>query len=162
MKIYNQSPFLPVGYSSSDYYCLQAGGNSNLNLKLSNFSGDQNKPVYIYVDEKIRGTFNVELQNDIVRPIILCYTENTEIAFNNHGHDFRGVIYTPFADLNSFDFDQGTFIGTIFTHDLKLQSKHGKFVFEQFGLSPSDICGTSGLPVELKLVTDPGLSWNKD
>ena len=167
VKVYNnQNPTLPGSYPASDYYHVRTDSSGNLNLKLSNFPGDQNKPVYIYIDEKIRGSFNVNLESNIKRPIIFCYTEKSEIHFNNPGYDFRGVVYAPYSNFNPFVFEKGTFTGTIIAHDLTLNSNNGKFVFEQFGIpvagtgGSGSSSGSSGTSVDLKLVPDPGLGWD--
>ncbi len=181
VKVYgNQNPTLPGNNPTSEYYHIRSDGSGNLNLSLSNFPGDQNKPVYIYIDGKI-GSFNVNLQNDITRPIIFCYTEKSEIHFMNNNHDFRGVLYAPYSNLTPLNFEQNTFTGTIIAHDLTLNSNHGKFVFEQFGIplngsgsssgggssgggssgGGSGGGGSGGVKVDLKLVPDPGLGWEE-
>lgn len=144
-------------------------GNGNFSLTLGNLAGDQNEPVYVY----LKGVFslvNINLQEDIKRPIIFCLPEKnpwwpTEIHFNGNGHDFRGVLYTPYANNTPLNFENGTFRGTILTHDLMLQSNHGSFVFEEFGF-PTGGSGSSGgtgsgssSSQKLRLVDGSKLSW---
>ena len=144
-------------------------GNGNFSLTLGNLAGDQNEPVYVY----LKGVFslvNINLQEDIKRPIIFCLPEKnlerpTEIHFNGNGHDFRGVLYTPYANNTPLNFENGTFRGTILTHDLTLQSNHGSFVFEEFGF-PTGGSGSSGgtgsgssSSQKLRLVDGSKLSW---
>lgn len=144
-------------------------GNGNFSLTLGNLAGDQNEPVYVY----LKGVFslvNINLQEDIKRPIIFCLPEKnpwwpTEIHFNGNGHDFRGVLYTPYANNTPLNFENGTFRGTILTHDLMLQSNHGSFVFEEFGF-PTSGSGSSGgtgsgssSSQKLRLVDGSKLSW---
>ena len=144
-------------------------GNGNFSLTLGNLAGDQNEPVYVY----LKGVFslvNINLQDDIKRPIIFCLPEKnpwwpTEIHFNGNGHDFRGVLYTPYANNTPLNFENGTFRGTILTHDLMLQSNHGSFVFEEFGF-PTGGSGSSGgtgsgssSSQKLRLVDGSKLSW---
>ncbi len=198
VSLYGQNCTLPPPGSSSasDYYRVYSDSTGNLTINISNFSGDQDKPVYIRVEGELN-LINVSLQSDIKRPVIFCYSgttpynpwypqpPETPIHFSNNGHDFRGVLYTPYASLSPCNFESGTFTGTIITHDLELQSNHGKFVFEQFGIpvtgtggsgssgsgssggssgsgssgSGSGGSSSSGTSVELKLVPDPGLDW---
>ena len=144
-------------------------GNGNFSLTLGNLAGDQNEPVYVY----LKGVFslvNINLQKDIKRPIIFCLPEKnpwwpTEIHFNGNDHDFRGVLYTPYANNTPLNFENGTFRGTILTHDLMLQSNHGSFVFEEFGF-PTGGSGSSGgsgsgssSSQKLRLVDGSKLSW---
>lgn len=144
-------------------------GNGNFLLTLGNLAGDQNEPVYVY----LKGVFslvNINLQEDIKRPIIFCLPEKnpwwpTEIHFNGNDHDFRGVLYTPYANNTPLNFENGTFRGTILTHDLMLQSNHGSFVFEEFGF-PTGGSGSSGgsgsgssSSQKLRLVDGSKLSW---
>lgn len=144
-------------------------GNGNFSLTLGNLAGDQNEPVYVY----LKGVFslvNINLQEDIKRPIIFCLPEKnpwwpTEIHFNGNDHDFRGVLYTPCANNTPLNFENGTFRGTILTHDLMLQSNHGSFVFEEFGF-PTGGSGSSGgsgsgssSSQKLRLVDGSKLSW---
>ena len=144
-------------------------GNGNFSLTLGNLAGDQNEPVYVY----LKGVFslvNINLQKDIKRPIIFCLPEKnpwwpTEIHFNGNDHDFRGVLYTPYANNTPLNFENGTFRGTILTHDLMLQSNHGSFVFEEFGF-PTGGSGSSGgtgggssLSQKLRLVDGSKFSW---
>lgn len=144
-------------------------GNGNFSLTLGNLAGDQNEPVYVY----LKGVFslvNINLQEDIKRPIIFCLPEKnpwwpTEIHFNGNDHDFRGVLYTPYANNTPLNFENGTFRGTILTHDLMLQSNHGSFVFEEFGF-PTSGSGSSGgtgsgssSSQKLRLVDGSKLSW---
>lgn len=144
-------------------------GNGNFSLTLGNLAGDQNEPVYVY----LKGVFslvNINLQEDIKRPIIFCLPEKnpwwpTEIHFNGNDHDFRGVLYTPYANNSPLNFEKGTFRGTILTHDLTLQSNHGSFVFEEFGF-PTGGSGSSGgtgsgssSSQKLRLVDGSKLSW---
>lgn len=144
-------------------------GNGNFSLTLGNLAGDQNEPVYVY----LKGVFslvNINLQEDIKRPIIFCLPEKnpwwpTEIHFNGNDHDFRGVLYTPYANNTPLNFENGTFRGTILTHDLMLQSNHGSFVFEEFGF-PTGGSGSSGgsgsgssSSQKLRLVDGSKLSW---
>ena len=144
-------------------------GNGNFSLTLGNLAGDQNEPVYVY----LKGVFslvNINLQEDIKRPIIFCLPEKnpwwpTEIHFNGNDHDFRGVLYTPYANNTPLNFENGTFRGTILTHDLMLQSNHGSFVFEEFGF-PTGGSGSSGgsgsgssSSQKLRLVDGSKLLW---
>lgn len=144
-------------------------GNGNFSLTLGNLAGDPNEPVYVY----LKGVFslvNINLQEDIKRPIIFCLPEKnpwwpTEIHFNGNDHDFRGVLYTPYANNTPLNFENGTFRGTILTHDLMLQSNHGSFVFEEFGF-PTGGSGSSGgtgsgssSSQKLRLVDGSKLSW---
>lgn len=144
-------------------------GNGNFSLTLGNLAGDQNEPVYVY----LKGVFslvNINLQEDIKRPIIFCLPGKnpwwpTEIHFNGNDHDFRGVLYTPYANNTPLNFENGTFRGTILTHDLMLQSNHGSFVFEEFGF-PTGGSGSSGgsgsgssSSQKLRLVDGSKLSW---
>lgn len=144
-------------------------GNGNFSLTLGNLAGDPNEPVYVY----LKGVFslvNINLQEDIKRPIIFCLPEKnpwwpTEIHFNGNNHDFRGVLYTPYANNTPLNFENGTFRGTILTHDLTLQSNHGSFVFEEFGF-PTGGSGSSGgtgsgssSSQKLRLVDGSKFSW---
>ena len=144
-------------------------GNGNFSLTLGNLAGDPNEPVYVY----LKGVFdlvNINLQENTKRPIIFCLPEKnlerpTEIHFNGNGHDFRGVLYTPYANNTPLNFENGTFRGTILTHDLMLQSNHGSFVFEEFGF-PTGGSGSSGgtgsgssSSQKLRLVDGSKLSW---
>lgn len=144
-------------------------GIRNFSLDLKNLGGDQNEPVYVY----LKGVFdlvNINLQEDIKRPIIFCLPEKnlerpTEIHFNGNGHDFRGVLYTPYANNSPLNFEKGTFRGTILTHDLDLKSNQGSFVFEEFGF-PAGGSGSSGgtdsgssSSQKLRLVDGSKLSW---
>lgn len=144
-------------------------GNGNFSLTLGNLAGDQNEPVYVY----LKGVFslvNINLQEDIKRPIIFCLPEKnpwwpTEIHFNGNDHDFRGVLYTPYANNTPLNFENGTFRGTILTHDLMLQSNHGSFVFEEFGFPTGGSSSSGGTgsgsssSQRLRLVDGSKLSW---
>lgn len=144
-------------------------GNGNFSLTLGNLAGDPNEPVYVY----LKGVFslvNINLQKDIKRPIIFCLPEKnlerpTEIHFNGNGHDFRGVLYTPYANNTPLNFENGTFRGTILTHDLMLQSNHGSFVFEEFGFPTGGSSSSGGTgsgsssSQKLRLVDGSKLSW---
>lgn len=175
----NQTYELPGTNLKSDYYRIQSN-DQNLTIRLSNFSGDQDKPVYLYVEGNLT-QLKVEVQNDIKRPIIFCYSgvkpwwshegPETKIEFESQGRDFRGVIYTPYAN-NHVNLENSTFNGSIITHNLDLSSNHGEFIFEQFGIPVTGTGGSgssggssgsgspSGASVDLKLVPDPGLSWD--
>lgn len=144
-------------------------GNGNFSLTLGNLAGDPNEPVYVY----LKGVFslvNINLQKDIKRPIIFCLPEKnpwwpTEIHFNGNDHDFRGVLYTPYANNTPLNFENGTFRGTILTHDLTLQSNHGSFVFEEFGFPTGGSSSSGGTgsgsssSQKLRLVDGSKLSW---
>lgn len=144
-------------------------GNGNFSLTLGNLAGDPNEPVYVY----LKGVFslvNINLQENIKRPIIFCLPEKnlerpTEIHFNGNGHDFRGVLYTPYANNTPLNFENGTFRGTILTHDLTLQSNHGSFVFEEFGFPTGGSSSSGGTgsgsssSQKLRLVDGSKFSW---
>ena len=144
-------------------------GNGNFSLTLGNLAGDPNEPVYVY----LKGVFslvNINLQKDIKRPIIFCLPEKnpwwpTEIHFNGNDHDFRGVLYTPYANNTPLNFENGTFRGTILTHDLTLQSNHGSFVFEEFGFPTGGSSSSGGTgsgsssSQKLRLVDGSKFSW---
>lgn len=144
-------------------------GNGNFSLTLGNLAGDPNEPVYVY----LKGVFslvNINLQENIKRPIIFCLPEKnpwwpTEIHFNGNDHDFRGVLYTPYANNTPLNFENGTFRGTILTHDLTLQSNHGSFVFEEFGFPTGGSSSSGGTgsgsssSQKLRLVDGSKLSW---
>lgn len=144
-------------------------GNGNFSLTLGNLAGDPNEPVYVY----LKGVFslvNINLQKDIKRPIIFCLPEKnpwwpTEIHFNGNNHDFRGVLYTPYANNTPLNFENGTFRGTILTHDLTLQSNHGSFVFEEFGFPTGGSSSSGGTgsgsssSQKLRLVDGSKFSW---
>lgn len=144
-------------------------GNGNFSLTLGNLAGDPNEPVYVY----LKGVFslvNINLQEDIKRPIIFCLPEKnpwwpTEIHFNGNDHDFRGVLYTPYANNTPLNFENGTFRGTILTHDLTLQSNHGSFVFEEFGFPTGGSSSSGGTgsgsssSQKLRLVDGSKFSW---
>ncbi len=172
---------LPNNSSTSDYYYIKTNSR-DFDLNLYNFSGDQNTPVYVYVDGHVDHV-TVTLKENITRPIIFCYTGGYRwgrdggrgwVTFRSNGKDFRGVIYTPHADYTYVDFDQGTFKGSLVAHNLDLDSRNGTFIYEKFGVggsgsssgsgssggsSSGDSGGSSGTNVELKLVPDPGLDW---
>ncbi len=198
VNLYGQNCNIPGDGSISNYYRVQTDSSGNLTLNISNVpaGGDSNSPIYIYVDGNLN-LINVNLQENITRPVLFCYSgtrppnpywagapKETEIHFSNNDYDFRGVVYTPYATCSPFNFENGTFTGTIVTHDLELQSNHGKFVFEQFGIplngsgsssgggssgggssgggssgGGSGGGGSGGVKVDLKLVPDPGLGW---
>ncbi len=183
VKIYDQNCKLPGDAPTSNYYYVYSNGGRNMNLELKNFSGNQNEPVYVYLDETIHH-INVNLQEDIKRPIIFCYTGGWrwhhggrgQLNFHSNNYDYRGVIYAPYTST-ALSFESGTFNGSIITHDLELKSNHGEFIFEQFGIpiygsgggsgsgsgsgsGGSSGSGSSGTSVELKLVPDPGLGWD--
>lgn len=144
-------------------------GNGHFSLTLGNLAGDPNEPVYVY----LKGVFslvNINLQEDIKRPIIFCLPEKnlerpTEIHFNGNGHDFRGVLYTPYANNTPLNFENGTFRGTILTHDLTLQSNYGSFVFEEFGFPTGGSSSSGGTgsgsssSQKLRLVDGSKFSW---
>lgn len=144
-------------------------GNGNFSLTLGNLAGDPNEPVYVY----LKGVFslvNINLQENIKRPIIFCLPEKnpwwpTEIHFNGNDHDFRGVLYTPYANNTPLNFENGTFRGTILTHDLTLQSNHGSFVFEEFGFPTGGSSSSGGTgsgsssSQKLRLVDGSKFSW---
>ncbi len=162
----------------SDYYSVQSTG-GNLTINLSNFSEEQDKPVYIYVEGNLE-LLKLSVQNDVKRPVVLCYSGvkpwgsyggpgPTNVEIESQNRDFRGVIYTPYAN-NHVNFENSTFTGSIITHNLDLSSNHGKFVFEQFGIPSAGSGGSSGggsggsssgVDVDLKLVPDPGLGWEE-
>lgn len=144
-------------------------GNGNFSLTLGNLAGDPNEPVYVY----LKGVFslvNINLQKDIKRPIIFCLPEKnlerpTEIHFNGNDHDFRGVLYTPYANNTPLNFENGTFRGTILTHDLDLKSNQGSFVFEEFGFPTGGSSSSGGTgsgsssSQKLRLVDGSKFSW---
>lgn len=168
-----QNYFLPNddynGTKSNRILLTGQQGIRNFSLDLKNLDGDQNEPVYVY----LKGVFdsvNINLQENIKRPIIFCLPEKnlerpTEIHFNGNGHDFRGVLYTPYANNTPLNFENGTFRGTILTHDLTLQSNHGSFVFEEFGFPTGGSSSSGGTgsgsssSQKLRLVDGSKLSW---
>lgn len=163
--------------ATADYYLVSGEpGIGNMSLTLGNVPGDAGKPVYVYLTGNY-DLININLSANVNRPIIFAYmgqrpsnpwwtppTPNTEIHYNSDGHDYNGVIYTPYSDNKPFNQETGTFRGSLYSHDLVLNSNHGAFIFQKYAISSgsSGSSGTGGstggTAVPLKLVPDS--EWN--
>lgn len=142
---------IQISGNTTDKLALESTDPNNLAISLEDNSsgGNQDQPIYIYVKGNV-GTIFLRLMNNITRPVIFCYTGHsswsygaTNIQFDNHGHDFRGSIYAPNSQIMPFNFDPGTFRGSITVDAMQFQSNHGYFKWESFG-TPADIGGESG------------------
>lgn len=161
---------IQVNSNKTDKYVLQTSDPNNLRIRLSGNSNgnNQSQPLYIYVKGNISSIY-IDIMDNITRPVIFCYTGHsswsqgaTNIQFNNYNHDFRGSIYTPNSQIMPFNFDRGTFEGSITADAIQFNSTHGYFKWESFD-TPADIGGggsnTGGQTDKLRLVINNNLKW---
>ncbi|XOQ26208.1 MAG: hypothetical protein ACFWTM_07740 [Mitsuokella multacida] len=163
-------------------YVRYSNGSNNLNL--SNFdtsSGDSNKPIYIMLDSLI--TTKIELNKDIVRPLIIYYKDYdpndyniwirnavsvgwlkpySEVTIEQHGHVFRGIIYNPNGRFHT-NANGGTIKGSIVAADIDLQGQPGKYVYEEFTDSGSSGNGSGNGSISpnghITLVENDKIKW---
>lgn len=160
----NQNCTIPVGGENTNYYKVSTDSSGNLSMSLKNPPGNQDEPVYIYVSNSV-GFLKINLQENITRPVIIYYEKNANVQFTNNNHDFRGVLCAPNAWVSPFNFENGSFSGSIWASGLELNTNHGKFNFEGFGNGVfggggSGSGSTDGKEVKLKLVDGSGVNWN--
>lgn len=170
--------------SSSSYYKLTSSDSNNFTINLYNFGGNQDEPVYIYIPNDYP-SINIQLHEDIVRPIIFCYfgkypnnpwympsDTRTTIRFMN-AYDveyvdekgnikkrsayasFRGSIYTPTAKIEPFNYEYGNFTGSLYADKIEFNSNHANFKFEEFSLPGGG--GGSGSPAVKPRLVDNSL-----
>ena len=170
--------------SSSSYYKLTSSDSNNFTINLYNFGGNQDEPVYIYIPNDYP-SINIQLHEDIVRPIIFCYfgkypnnpwympsDTRTTIRFMN-AYDveyvdekgnikkrsayasFRGSIYTPTAKIEPFNYEYGNFTGSLYADKIQFNSNHANFKFEEFSLPGGG--GGSGTPAVKPRLVDNSL-----
>ena len=170
--------------SSSSYYKLTSSDSNNFTINLYNFGGNQDEPVYIYIPNDYP-SINIQLHEDIVRPIIFCYfgkmpsnpwytppDTRTTIRFMNayeveykdkKGNikkrlayaSFRGSIYTPTAKIEPFSYEYGNFTGSLYADKIQFNSNHANFKFEEFSLPGGG--GGSGTPAVKPRLVDNSL-----
>lgn len=96
-----------------DYYYLTTNAN-DIDINLYAIHGDENKPVYIFIDGN-RGQVQVNLQSNSVRPVIFCDLSNTgkysytdwqgqkvteyysKFKLHANGYTFKGVVFAPYS-----------------------------------------------------------------
>lgn len=153
--------------SDSRYYKLTSSDSNNFTINLYNFGGNQDEPVYIYIPNDYP-SIEIQLQEDIVRPIIFCYfgkypnnpwympsDTRTTIRFVGNYHSFRGSIYTPTAKIEPFNYEYGNFTGSLYADKIQFNSNHANFKFEEFSLPGGS--GGSGSPAVKPRLVDNSL-----
>lgn len=142
---------IQVNGNTTDKLALESKDSNKLRIRLKcdNSRSNFEQPFYIYVKGNVSTIF-IDIMDNITRPVIFCYTGHsswsygaTNIQFDNHEHDFRGSIYTPYSQIIPFNFENGRFQGSITADAIALNSNHGYFKWESFG-TPADIGGESG------------------
>lgn len=158
-----------VNSTTTDKYVLSSTiQNLEIDLFDNSNGSKQDQPVYIYVKGNL-GMIKINLTSNITRPVIFWYPGHlswsqgaTNIQFNSYGHDFRGSIYTPNSQIMPFNFDPGTFRGSITADAIALNSNYGYFKWESFG-TPADIgggeSGSGAQEDKLRLVINNKLQW---
>ena len=143
----NQDVWLPT--ADKDLYIVSGDSTQNLTIHLRNINGVESQPVYLYIKNNY-DMIKILLEDNIVRPIIICYTGHakwwsgaTNFQFEGQNHNFTGSIYAPDSQIMPFNFDSGTFRGSITADAIQFQSNHGKFIYKTFG-SPVDSMGGGG------------------
>lgn len=163
---------------------MTSSDSNNFTINLYNFGGNQDEPVYIYIPNDYP-SINIQLHEDIVRPIIFCYfgkypnnpwympsDTRTTIRFMN-AYDveyvdekgnikkrsayasFRGSIYTPTAKIEPFNYEYGNFTGSLYADKIQFNSNHANFKFEEFSLPGGG--GGSGTPAVKPRLVDNSL-----
>lgn len=161
---------IQVNGNTTDKLALESTDSNNLRIRLKSDSSSSNleQPFYIYVKGNISAIY-IDIMDNITRPVIFCYTGHsswshgaTNIQFNSYGHDFRGSIYAPDSQIMPFNFDPGTFRGSITADAIALNSNYGYFKWESFG-TPADIgggeSGSGAQEDKLRLVINNKLQW---
>ena len=84
--------------------------------------GDEDTPIYIIVEEGV-SQLHIAGTASSSRPVIIAYLANSnQIKFDlSNNVEFRGVIYAPYASLETSNF-QGTFRGNIIAKNITMSS----------------------------------------
>ena len=98
------------------------GGSPNLTVNVT-ATGDENNLLYIIVDEDITQLQIHTTSNS--RPVVVAYFAHTDqIKFDVSGNEFKGVIYAPYANLETSNF-KGTFKGNIIARNINISAGQG-------------------------------------
>lgn len=127
---------------SSDLYHDVAwtahNGDGNVSVTIDGtVSGDENEPVYVYLDESIyQVNFNVYASNG--RPVVVVYQGTGKLQMNmSSGATFSGIVYAPNVNEGEgllINANGGTFEGTIIANAINLQGGKGTFIYKDFGV----------------------------
>ena len=84
--------------------------------------GDEDTPIYIIVEEGV-SQLHINGTASSSRPVIIAYlAHSNQIKFDLTGNvEFKGVIYAPYANLETSNF-QGTFRGNIIAKNMTMSS----------------------------------------
>lgn len=156
---------------------------NTLYINLWNGNSSSNDPIYIYIDPQISedygglGVIHLVRQEDIIRPVIIVYTEynhgnkywrppedqrGTQFKVENANekkYDFTGSIFAPYANCDTFDMEYGNFRGSMWFDKLRLQTNYGHFYFEEYGIPTSGGSSGSSTGTALRLVENDEVSW---
>lgn len=183
---FGQKIYVPLSFSQSHYYIFDSNINHELNIdiKIMNFGSSDNPnpqgitpkningqnfyvddtPVYLYIKGEYQ-TLKIEFEEDITHPVVICYLGHSNIQLEGHDRSFIGTIYAPNATIIPYNSDRTTFVGSITTDRILLNSTHGYFKFWNFGIPSNGKSGnTSGASAKLQLVISDkeGLTWSDD
>lgn len=138
-----------------DYYYIPRSYSSlNFDINIGKIGGSPNNPIYVFVDgwKSVLKVFVNE--NMTGRPVIVMYLgmsydtkwgSNGQVLVEARTHSFRGVIYSPYADMFAkFDSPGEAFTGSMTARNLTLHDNHGDYKFEQFALPGSSNNTSSG------------------
>ena len=140
----------------------------NLTIEVDKNLGNNDNPVYIYVEAGM-GVININLNADTGRPLIICIagsdTQRPQVHFNLNGHTFKGVVYAPYCDKGEgvlVNADNSTFMGTIVGTSISLRGNRSHYVYKDYigGGGSSASGGTVGTE-GITLITPPeGINWD--
>lgn len=168
-------PFLGRDYYSYYYINTESG---NFDIDLYNIPGDVNKPVYVYIEGK-KGQIQVNLKDNIERPVIFCYLGRANYGERNewyiqtdstfklaaNGYNFNGMVYTPYAHAE-INFDgRSTFTGAVYAGSINFPSNWGKFVYKDYHVLKGN-SGGSGSSSDnsndnVRLVNNDVIPWDQ-
>lgn len=129
------------------YYIPRSYSSPNFDINIGKIGGSPNNPIYVFVDgwKSLLKVFVNE--NMTGRPVIVMYLgmsydtkwgPNGQVLIEARNHSFRGVIYSPYADMYAkFDSPGEAFTGSMITRNLILDDNHGDYKFDQFALPGS-------------------------
>ena len=142
----------------------------NLTIEVDKNLGNNDNPVYIYVEAGM-GVININLNTDTGRPLIICIagsdTQRPQVHFNLNGHTFKGVVYAPYCNKGEgvlVNADNSTFMGTIVGTSISLRGNRSHYIYKDYiggGSSSSGGSGGTAGTEGITLITPPeGINWD--
>ena len=145
---------------------LTTTGDGNVAFNIDGaISGSASDPVYVYIDETVNQSVNLDVTASNGRPVIFVYNGTAQVAFNiASGTTFSGYVYAPHASQVIVNAYGGNFEGTIMADNLTLRGDHATYKYKDFGVGGSTGQGSKQRVLRktssIKLANPSNISWD--